>query len=158
MLSGVMINSVEDAVAVISKILESAKHEIVFVTSPSLLSIAGSYHTVEQAKQFTLNSGIMRGVTAITHANVEEARVRMDIGLDLRHSDQFHELSLFVADQQNSISGINTGVDEYTLDTPVSGFWSEDPAFATFLLTSFENAWGLAMPAKERIRELLKQG
>jgi len=154
MRSGIVINSVKDAVAVILEILELAQHEIVFVTSPSLLSIAGTYDTVEIAKRFIENGGLLRGITTISRANVEEGRARMDIGLDLRHSDQSHELSMFIGDKQYSISGINTGVNEYTLDTPVTGFWSEDPAYAEFLLAAFENAWAAAVPAEKRIQEL----
>ncbi len=158
MRSGMMINSVGDAVAVIFKILESARREIVFVTSPPLLSVAGTFDTVEIAKRFIDGGGTLKGITTITRANVEEIRMRMDVGLDLRHSGELHELSLFVADKQNSISGLNTDVGEYALDTPVSGFWSEDPAFATFLLTIFESAWSRAIPAEERIEELMRQG
>ncbi len=83
--------------------------------------------------------------------------MRVAIGLDLRHSDQFHELSLFVGDKQYCICGMNTGADTYTLDTPVVGFWSEDPVYAEFLLIFFETAWSQAVPAEERIRELSKQ-
>jgi len=151
---GIVINSVKDAVAVVSKIVESAKREISFVTSPSLLSIAGTYDTVESAKHFIENGGVIRGITTISRANVVEARTLMDIGLDLRHNDQSHELSMFIGDKQYSISGINTGVDEYTLDTPVNGFWSEDAAYAEFLLAAFENAWAVAVSAKKRIQEL----
>ncbi len=155
MVSGIAINSVADSVAIISKILESAEREIIFVTSPSLLSIAGTYYTVERAERFIENGGVLRGVTTVSPANIEEICTRIDVGLDLRHSDYPHELSLFVGDKRYSISGINTGVDEYALDTPVSGFWSENPAYAEFLLASFENAWSKAVPAEERIQELL---
>ncbi|MGZ7169560.1 MAG: hypothetical protein ACXVI5_08375 [Halobacteriota archaeon] len=122
-----------------------------------MLSIAGTYDTVESARRFIEKGGVLRGVTTISRANVDEARVRRDIGLDLRHNARPHELSMFVADKQYSISGINTGVDEYTLDTQVLGFWSEDPAYAACLLAYFELAWSEAVPAAERIQELLKQ-
>ncbi len=156
MRSGIVIYSVEDAVAVISKIFESARREIVFVTSPALLSVAGTFDTVERAKRFIEDGGVLRGVTTISRANVDEARMRMDVGLELRHSDQLHELSLFVGDKRYSISGINTGVDEYIADTPVIGFWSESPTYAEYLLASFENAWSTALPAQHRIDELMK--
>ncbi len=84
--------------------------------------------------------------------------MRMDVGLELRHGDQLHELSLFVGDRQHSISGINTGADEYTLGTPVIGFWSESPAYAEYLLAFFENAWSTATPAQLRIDGLMKHG
>ncbi len=155
--SGIVINSVKDAVAVISKMFESAHREIVFVTSPSLLSIAGTYDTVASARRFIEEGGVIRGITTVSRANVDEARMRMAVGLDLRHNDRCHELSMFVCDEQHSISGINPGIDTYTLDTPVKGFWSEDPAYAAFLLAYFEDAWSQAVPGRDRIQELLKQ-
>ncbi|MDD1720717.1 MAG: hypothetical protein LUP95_01865 [Euryarchaeota archaeon] len=156
--SGTIVTSVEDVVAVVSGIFESSQREIVLLTPPSLLSIAGTYHTVERAKQFIQNGGVLRGITTISPANVEEVRMRLDIGVDLRHSDQPHELYVFVGDRQRSISGINIGIDEYTLATPVTAFWSESPAYAEYLLVSFENAWAEAVPAEERIQELLSDG
>ena len=147
--AGTVINSVEDVVAVVLGIFDSAKHEIVFLTPPSLLSIAGTYDTVERARRFIENGGVLRGITTISPANVEEVRMRLDIGVDLRHSDQSHELFMFVGDRQHSISGINIGIDEYTLDTPVIAFWSESPVYAEYLLASFENAWSEARPCRE---------
>jgi hypothetical protein len=85
-------------------------------------------------------------------------RKRLDFGEDLRHSDQFHEIFMIVGDKQQSLSAINLGVQEYTLDTPLTAFWSESPDYAEYLLTSYENAWSDAVPAEERIRELLEQG
>jgi hypothetical protein len=64
---------------------------------------------------------------------------------------------MIVGDKQQSISAINLGVQEYTLDTPITAFWSESPNYAEYLLTSFENIWCQAVPAEERIQELLKQ-
>jgi hypothetical protein len=90
--------------------------------------------------------------------NVERVRKRLDFGEDLRHSDRFHEVFLCIGDKQQSISAINLGVQEYTLDTPVTAFWSDSPAYAEYLLTSFENVWSEAVPAEVRIKELLEQG
>ncbi|MGZ4908288.1 MAG: hypothetical protein ACXVIP_03515 [Halobacteriota archaeon] len=155
--SGLTVNSVEDVVAVVLEIFELAKHEVVFLSSPPILSLAGTFGTVESAKRFIQNGGVVRGVTAVSLANLEEARMRLDIGEDLRHSGQSHELSMFVGDGQQSMSAINIGVDEFTLDTPFTAFWSESPVYAEYLLASFENAWSQAVPAEERIQELLEQ-
>ncbi len=75
-------------------------------------------------------------------------------GEDVRHSDEVHELFMYIGDRQQSISAINIGIDEYTLGTPVTAFWSEDPTYAEYLLASFENVWSRAVPAEERIQEL----
>jgi hypothetical protein len=74
----------------------------------------------------------------ISRANIEAAQMRLDIGEDLRHSEQSHEIFMLVGDKQQSLSAINLGVREYTLDTPITAFWSESSSYAEYLLTSFE--------------------
>ncbi len=155
--AGTVVKGVEDVVAVVLDILESAQREIVFLVPAPLLSLAGTYETLPKAKKFIQNGGVLRGIIPISLANVEEARMRLSIGEDLRHSDKVHELLMFVGDKQKSISAINIGVKEYTLDTPVTAFWSGSTSYAEYLLTSFENAWAHAVPAEKRIAELLAE-
>jgi hypothetical protein len=155
---GTVINSVKDAIAVILRIFESAKHEIVYITPYSFVSLAANYASMQSADQFIQNGGAVRGIIPISRDDVEGVRKRLDIGYDLRHSDQFHEIFMIVGDKQQSLSAINLGVQEYTIDTPITAFWSESLNYAEYLLTSFENVWSEAVPAEERIQELLKQG
>ncbi|MDD1720903.1 MAG: hypothetical protein LUP95_02850 [Euryarchaeota archaeon] len=155
--SGTVINSVEDTVAVILKIIETAKHDIVFLLPPSLFSIAGTYNTVQRAKPFIDKGGVLRGITVISRENIEEVRMRLDIGVDMRHSDHVHEVFMVVGDKQSSVSVLNIGAEAYTLETPVVAYWSEDPTYAEYLLASFETAWSQAVPAEERIQVLLEQ-
>ncbi|MGZ4934072.1 MAG: hypothetical protein ACXV49_06195 [Halobacteriota archaeon] len=155
--AGAIINGVEDVVAVVLDIYDSTKLETSFLVSPSFLSIAGTLGTLQHAKRFIENGGVVRGITTISRANVEEARTRLEINEDLRHCGALSEIFMFVGDQQHSISSINIGVREYTRDTPITAFWSEDPTYAEYLLASFENAWQKAVPAATRIQELLDQ-
>jgi hypothetical protein len=143
---------------VILSIFESTKHEIVFIQPPSLIHLAANYASMQSAERFIKNGGAVRGIIPISRDNVEGMRKRLDIGYDLRRSDQFHEIFLLVGDKQQSISAINLGVREYTLETPISAFWSDSRAYAQYLLTSFENAWSEAVRADVRIKELLDQG
>ncbi len=155
MTAGVVINGLADALAVVVKIRESAQREIVFLAPPSVLSVGGaSFSSTQSAQRFIQNGGVLRGITTISLANLEEARMRLDIGEDLRHSNPHYEIFMIVGDKQQSLSSINIGIPEYTLDTPVSAFWSDDPAYAEYLLTSFESVWSHAVPAARRIREL----
>jgi hypothetical protein len=156
--TGIIVNDVKDTIAVVLGIFEAAKHEVVYLSSPSFLSVAGAHDTMQTAKRFIEHGGVVRGITSISRANVEGARMRLDIGEDLRHSDQFHDTFMLIGDKQRSISSINIGFQEYTLDTPTTAFWSESPVYAEYLRTSFENAWSEAIPAEERIKELLEQG
>jgi len=45
-----------------------------------------------------------------------------------------------------------------SLDEPVSALWSDDPAYANYLASTFELLWEQAIPAAQRIEELLKEG
>jgi hypothetical protein len=156
--AGTVVTNVKDAIAVVLSIFESAKHEIVFLTPHSLASLGGTYNAMQIAKQFIQNGGTVRSIIFISRDNIEAAQIRLDIGENLRHSDQFHEIFMIVGDKQLSISSINLGVPEYTLDTPIIAFWSDSPSYAEYLLTSFENAWSEAVPAEVRIKELSEQG
>ncbi len=82
----------------------------------------------------------------------------IDCGEDIRHSDEAHELFMYVGDERKSVSAINIGVKEYTFDTPVTAFLSESATYAEYLLAAFETVWSHAVPAQERIEELLGQG
>ncbi len=155
--SGIVINGVKDTFAAALEVLESAQEEVVWLVPPSVNSLSRHYAFVEKARALIERGGASRGVIQITHANVEEVRMSVKNGESVRHSDEVHELFMYVGDRQQSISGINIGVDEYTLDTPIVAFWSESPTYAEYLLTSFETAWSKAVPAEERIQELLKQ-
>jgi hypothetical protein len=156
--TGTVISSVKDVLALVLGMLESAKQEIIYLTPPSLISLAGTYYTIQSARRFIQNGGVLRGIIPISRVNVEEVRTRLDIGEDVRHSDEFHGIFMVVADQQQSISGINLGIiREYALDTPITAFWSESPDYMQYLITLFESAWSQSVPAEARIQQLLRQ-
>ena len=156
--AGTAVNGVDDIMAVVLNIYDSAKNEISFLAPPFFVSIAGTLDVLQHAKRFIENGGAVRGITTISGAKVEKTRKRLEINEYLRHCDALSEIFIFVGDRKQSISSINVGVREYTLDTPITAFSSESPAYAEYLLASFENAWSQAFPAEERIRELLRQG
>jgi hypothetical protein len=155
--AGTVIKSVKDVIAVILSIFESAKNEVVFITPDSVMNLAGNYQTMQSAELLIQNGGTVRGIVPIVRDNIERVRKRLDFGEDLRHSDCFHEVFMIIGDKQQSLSAINLGVQEYSLDTPVTAFWSDSPSYAEYLITIFEKEWLEAVPAEERIKELLKQ-
>ncbi len=155
--AGAVIKGQKDGIAVVIELFETAEREVDFIAPPSMLSIAGTYGTLASATRFIQSGGVVRGVTTITPANREEMQMRLDAGFDLRHYDMRYELFMFVADRQKSISAINIGVEEYTFDTPITAFWSDNPSYAEYLLASFESVWAQAIPAKQRIQELEKE-
>jgi hypothetical protein len=151
---GTVINNVKDVLAAALGIVDSAQKEVVWVIPASINTLSLTYGGVEKIKAFIQKGGLSRGVVQILPANITEIQMFLDAGEDIRHSDEVHELYMFVGDKQQSISALNIGVKEFTLDTPVTAFWSEDPTYAEYLFTSFENAWLQAVPAEKRIQEL----
>ncbi len=156
--SGLVINGVKDALAVAEEILESAQEEVVWLIPASINSLSIGYDFVEKIRAFVQRGGVSRGVVPISRANVEEIQLFTDVGEDIRHSDDAQELFMYVGDRRESISSINVGIHDFTLDTPAISFWSQSPTYAEYLLASFENVWSQAVPARERIQELLEQG
>ncbi len=154
--SGLIIHTVKDALAAALGILESEQTEVAWIVPPSIHSLATTLGFFEAMKIFVRRGGISRGIVSVSRENIEEIRMSVEGGEDIRHSDAIHELFMYVGDKQTSVSAINIGVEEYTLDTPVKAFWSESPTYAEYLLASFESAWSRAVPAEERIQELLK--
>jgi hypothetical protein len=154
---GTVITSVKDVLAAALGIVESAQKEVVWVIPASINTLSLTYGGVEKIKAFIQKGGFSRGVVQILPANITEIQMFLDAGEDIRHSDEGREVYMFVGDKQQSISSLNIGVKEFTLDTPVTAFWSDSPNYAEYLVTSFENAWSEAIPAKERIKELLEQ-
>ncbi|MDD1721067.1 MAG: hypothetical protein LUP95_03675 [Euryarchaeota archaeon] len=154
MTSGIVVNGMRDALAVASQILESAREEVIWLIPPSLMLLSTRYGFIEKARAFSQRGGVSRGIVPLWHANSEDVQMSLDFGADVRHSDITYELLMFVGDKQQSISAINIGVDEFTLDTHFIAFWSEDPTYAEYLLASFESAWSEAVSAEQRIQEL----
>jgi hypothetical protein len=61
---------------------------------------------------------------------------------------------MLVGDKRQSISSINVNMEYLSLDDPLVAFWTDDQAYADFLIATFETAWNKAADAEKRIREL----
>jgi len=120
--AGTVISGVEDIIAVILELFESAQHQAVFLASSPFVSLAGTLETVKSAEQFVQNGGVLRGITTVSHTNVNEIQKRLDFGEDLRHCDVLSGIFMFVVDRQQSVSSINIG-SENTRSTPPSSLF-----------------------------------
>ncbi len=61
-------------------------------------------------------------------------------------------------DRRVAISAINAELSRFSLDEPLTALYTDDPTYAQYLVSTFELLWKQAVPAEERIQELLKQG
>jgi hypothetical protein len=158
MTNGSIVNSVKDALAVGSNIIESATKEIVWILPPQMLVFSIHYNLPDKSKKLIDKGGRVRGIFHISSPFVELTRELLAIGEDLRHIDQYEGVFFLVVDGKQSISSIHVNTEDLALDGEIVAFWNEDPTYAEYLLSSFEPAWKQGVDAQERISELLQRG
>jgi hypothetical protein len=156
MTDGTIITSVTDALGIISQIVESAENEVVWLAPRPLLVYGSQYGVKDVAKVLIQKGRHIRGITDISYPYIDVVRERLEIGEDVRH---FHNQVLFmvVADKK-SISSMSITAESLSLDTPIVALWSDSPTYAEYLKSTFELVWEQAVPAAQRIEELLKEG
>jgi hypothetical protein len=150
----VVIESVTDALAVASSVVESATNEIVWLLPPEMLIFSDQFGIGEKCKTLIKNGGKVRGITQITgiYRNVIQARV--DYGEEIRHVDRYQGAFMLVADKKESISSIYLDLEELSLDDELRAFWTDNEAYADYLMSTFEFEWNNAVDANKRLLEL----
>jgi HTH-type transcriptional regulator, sugar sensing transcriptional regulator len=153
-----ILKSVKDVMTVALSALTSAEKEWIAIVPP-LATVLSSLFVIEDDKEFIDRGGRIRFITDITYPMIEIIREHLDAGLEVRHFDQYSGLLFFVFDGKIGMSAINVaGLKRASLSELVSVLWTDDPAYAQYLVSTFEMVWQQSIPAGERIRELLKQG
>jgi hypothetical protein len=156
MTDGTIITSVRDAIAVGSRILETAENEVVWLAPRHSLVFTLQYNTIEKSKVCIASGVCVRGIVDFTYADIDILQKLLAAGQDVRHLE--HQGIFMVVADKESISSINVDFKNLSLDTPIVALWSDDPTYAKYLKSTFETAWEQAIPAAQRIEELLKEG
>ena len=158
MAKGIIINSVKDALAAGLNIIESAESETAWILPPWMLVLAAQYGSPMKSKTLIQNGGRVRGIFNISSPYIELARLFLDIGEDVRHTDHYEGVFFLVGDKKQSISSMHVSTEELRCDDTIVAFWSEEPTYAEYLLSIFESAWTEGVDGQERISELLEEG
>ncbi len=157
MADGTIITSVTDALAICSSIIESAKEEVIYISPPSLLALGPQFGLGERTKMLVERAGRVRGIADFSYQYIGELRESLDMGAEVRHFPQ-QGIFMLVRDRQESISSMSIDVERLSIDTPIVALWSTDLTYAEYLMSTFELLWEQAVPAAQRIEELLKEG
>ena len=155
---GINVERVTDALAICSEIFESAKNEIVYLAPPSVLVLASQLGLNEEARIFVQNGGRVRGIVDFSDLYIEVIRKSLGGGENVRYFRQYKGIFMLVGDAKESISSVNVDAEGLSMDTPITALWSDDPTYIEYLISTFEGAWKQAVPAAQRIEELLKEG
>jgi sugar-specific transcriptional regulator TrmB len=101
----------------------------------------------------------VRLITEISQVNLTEARYALDCGIQLRHVVQTSGINFTVRDFKDSFVVVRFDPACYPLrDVSIAAFICESPTYAKQLSFHYELLWKQAIPAAERIEELLKEG
>jgi hypothetical protein len=82
----------------------------------------------------------------------------LNIGEDVRQYDQYCGVYFSVMDRKYCGTTINADIKRMSLDESASGFTTDDATYVNSLISTFELLWEQAIPAAQRIEELLKEG
>jgi len=146
-----------DVVTTKLSILNSTEKEW-FAVVPAILTVFSSLYFVEDDKKFIDRGGTIRFITDITHPYIEVVQQHLDMGMEVRHFDKYTGIIFCVFDKKISITAINTDLKHVSLNEPITALWTDDLTYAQYLVSTFELLWELAVPAAQRIEELLKAG
>ncbi len=150
----VVIESVTDGLAVASNVVESATNEIVWLLPPEMLIFSDQFGIAEKCKTLIENGGRVRGITQITGIYRDVIQKRIDYGEEIRHVDRYQGAFMLVGDKKESISAIYLDLEELSLDDELRAFWTDNEAYADYLMSTFEFEWNNAVDANKKLLEL----
>ena len=154
MTSGTIIETVKDAIAVASTIIESAEKEVCWLVPAPLLVLADQFNLNDKSRVLIQKGGQERGITEISPLYVVAASALIDVGVDIRHVERYGGTFMVVGDRRQSISSMDINAQDLSLDDNIVAFWTENPDYTAYLLSSFESTWAEATNAQKRIEEL----
>jgi hypothetical protein len=150
----IIVENVTDALAVGSNVIESAKNEIVWLVPPEMLVFSAQFGLTEKCKKLIENGGRVRGITQITNVYRDVIQQLLDIGEEIRHVDNYQGAFMVVGDKKESISSIYLDLEELSLDDELRAFWTDNEAYADYLMSTFDFEWNGAVDAKKKLTEL----
>jgi len=153
-----ILKTMKDVVAITLSALASAEEDWLAVVPP-ILTVFSSLFFVEDDKKFIDRGGRIRFITDITYPYVELIQEHLDARMEVRHFDKYSGVLFCAFDGKIGLSAINAAdVKCVSLKEPVSVLWTDDQAYARYLVSTFELLWQQSVPAAERIQEMLEQG
>ncbi len=153
-----VLKNVREIISETAPAVLATEKEFLWVMRKEGLSVASMFGVNSLVKELTERGGTTRGITDITsRAVIPLVQELLDIGEEVRHFGGFKGLYFGIFDRRHAISAINIDIRHIRLDEPATMLITDDPMYATYLVSTFELLWQQAVPAEERIQELLEQ-
>jgi sugar-specific transcriptional regulator TrmB len=154
-----IIKNMKNLTGVSLSIVPSIKDEQLFVIHEKALSTGALLGITEAFKTLAARGVRVRGIVDSCNDPVcskpHLIQELLDGGVDIRYFDQYHGLYFSVSDRKTSASIIYVDVQSTALNAPITVLWVYDRNYAESLASNFELLWKQAVPAAQRIKELL---
>jgi sugar-specific transcriptional regulator TrmB len=151
-----IIKSVKELVAAAIPLVDSMQEEWLVVVPGLATVIASLFGINDAAAALIQRGGKVRTLVDISYPIIDNVQELLHIGEEVRHTDQ-HGVMFVVYDRKQSMTNMNPPRSA-SLNAPMKALWTDDPTYALYLASTFEMLWKQAVPAEERIQELLEQG
>jgi hypothetical protein len=102
----------------------------------------------------------VKEIVDITYQTIDVVPELLSIGEEVRHLDRYQGEFMLAADQTESLSALaeqTADLQDFALDDRIAAFWTDDPSYAEYLVTTFETVWKDAVDAKKQIGQLQEQ-
>jgi len=152
-----VLKTIKEIVSAATPVIEATQKEFLWVVPESGL-VSASLWFNEAAKGIIQRGGNVRGMTDITYSAIPLVQEVIEIGEEVRHFGGYRGVYYGVFDRKHCISAINIEITSHRLDEPATMLYTDNTAYAKYLVSTFELLWKQAVSAEQRIHELLKQG
>jgi sugar-specific transcriptional regulator TrmB len=153
-----IIRTLKEGFEVTIPALVSVEQEWVLAISEIMFLASALYGLLEEDVKLIDRGVKIKAVTNISYPYTELIQQHLDVGVDIRHYDQYQGIIFGVWDRKFCASAINVDIKRASLDEPFLVLWTDDSAFVDYHVSTFELLWEQAVPAAQRIEELLKEG
>lgn len=153
-----ILKSIKELVGIADALTTACENEVALVTPEEMMAVASLFGILDEIKKLIERGASFRTLTDVSYSAIALVKEALDIGEEVRHLDGYRGVYFAVLDRKTCLHGINLDIKHLSLTQPIAMLYTDDPTYADYLIETFERLWGQAVPAEERIQELLKQG
>jgi HTH-type transcriptional regulator, sugar sensing transcriptional regulator len=136
-----ILKSVKEVIAAAMPLVASTEKEWLMVVPSITLVLSSLYGVIADSEKLIKRGGRVGIITDISYPYIEVAQQHLNIGIDMRHYDQYRGIMYAVFDRKSSMSAISADISRASLNEPLSALWTDDPTYADYLISTFELLW-----------------
>jgi sugar-specific transcriptional regulator TrmB len=153
-----IIKNVKELVSVSLPAVAACQNEVILVAPEEIIAVASLFGILDEVKKMIGRGVRFRTLTDASYAGIEYLKEAIAAGEDVRHLSGYQGVYLAVMDNRICYHGIQMDIKHFSLTEPLAVLYTDNPKYAEYLTATFEMLWDQAIPAEERVRELLEQG